>query len=174
MPRLLAALLAAFLLLAVPAVAAADADADGAPVGKDQQAAIMAVLQRLHHAYEAKDLKVVMGLIAGAVDRTAKDYAASHPERPDAEKAIRDAFQAFHEDIFVNEAYHVLEFKGGFATFSKRLDGDVEVVSTVPVISTDPMTFYDGETPQTVVLRLGRFVMREGKQGWQIMEMDLF
>lgn len=168
MPRLLAATLAAFLLLAMPAVAAADG------VAKDQQVAIMKVLQGLHHAYEARDLKEVMGLISGAVDTTAKSYAAKHPERKDAEKAIKDAFQAFHEDIFANEAYHVLEFKGSFATFDKRPDGTVEVTSTVPVISTDPMTFYDGETPNTVVLRLGRFVMKPAGKSWKIVEMDLF
>lgn len=166
MPRLAAVLLAALLLWAVPA------SADSVP--QDQQTAILGVLQKLHQGYEKKDLEAVMGLISGAVDTTAKRYASEHPERPDGEKAIQDAFRAFHEDIFQNEAYQVLEFKGGFATYTGREDGSVEVVSTVPMIATDPMTFYDGETPNTVVLRLGRFVMRPAGKTWVITEMDLF
>lgn len=183
MPRLIAVLLAVTLLLAAgPAWAEADpaapAGTEAPPVSKAvdeaQKAAIMTVLKSLHGTYEARDVKGVLGLIQEVVDRTAREYQAGHPEDPKAEEAIRDAFVAFHEDIFRHEGYHLLAFEPRFADFKPRTDGSVEVVSNVPIIGTEDMTFDDNGTPATVHLRLGRFVLRPEDGTWRIVEMNLF
>ena len=145
------------------------------PVTDPQKAAILAVLKELHAAYAARDVKAVMALIHEAVETTARNYQGFHPEKPGADQAIRDAFQAFHEDIFQHEGYVLLEFQPKFAEFKGREDGSVEVVSNVPILSTESMTFEDPEAgPTTVRLRLGRFVLRPVDGKWQIVEMDLF
>ena len=172
MPRPVAALLAFLVLLA--GVARAE-PTPPPPVTEEQKAAIVAVLKDLHTAYEARDVQKVMGLIHEAVEATARKYQADHPDRPGADQQIREAFVAFHEDIFQHREYHLLDFQPGFAEFSPREDGSVEVLSNVPIVSTDAMTFEDSDgTPTTVRLRLGRFVLRPAKGCWQIVEMDLF
>jgi len=51
----------------------------------------------------------------------------------------------------------------------------VEVVSSVPIIGTQAMTFEDSDgSPATIRLRLGRFVLRPVQGDWRIVEMDLF
>lgn len=159
-------LLAALLFLAAPARAEAVAD--------DQKQAIHDTLQRLYQAYQTKDVDAVMGLIAGAVETTAREYQAQHPEKPNAEQAIREAFLAFHEDIFRHADYRLLDFQDGFLNYSVNADGSVDVQSSVPVIATDPMTFDDEGTPVTVNLRIGHFVLVPEDGRWRIVKMDLF
>lgn len=172
--RRLAALMLAFLVL-LAGLAHAGPTSPPA-VTEDQKAALVAALKDLHTAYEARDVKKVMALIHEAVEATARKYQADHPEQPGADQQIREAFVAFHEDIFQHQDYHLLDFQPDFAEFSAREDGSVEVTSNVPILSTDAMTFEDSDgTPTTVRLRLGRFVLRPTAEGrWQIAEMDLF
>ncbi len=144
-------------------------------VTEEQQAAVEAALKRLYSAYQARDVQAVLDQIHEAVEKTARDYQASHPEKPGADEEIRVAFRAFHEDIFNHQDYRLEDFQFGFADFAARPDGSVEVVSSVPIIGTEAMTFEDSDgTPATVRLRLGRFVLRPVDGDWRIVEMDLF
>ena len=186
--RCAVALLAAFLLVAgcdrhdEPAPVASpgsSSDASTSPealeVSSEQQAAILEVLEGLHAAYQARDLEAVLGRIHLAIEATAQEYQARHPEKEGAAEEIRDAFRAFHEDIFRHEDYHLQDFQSGFAEFKALPDGTVEVLSSVPIIGTEAMTFEDTDgTSATIRLRLGRFVMRPVEGSWQIAGMDLF
>jgi len=185
--RCAVALLAAFLLVAGcdrPDGGQASApDSSSGPsvthealeVSSDQQAAILEVLEGLHSAYEARDLEAVLGRIQLAIEATAQDYQARHPEKKEAALEIRDAFRAFHEDIFRQEDYQLLDFQSGFAEFKALPDGTVEVLSSIPIIGTEAMTFEDTDgTSATIRLRLGRFVMRQVDGTWKIAGMDLF
>ncbi len=185
--RCAVALLAAFLLVAGcdrtedPARGSASGEASApsireeAALDDEAQAAILEVLEGLHAAYEARDLEGVLGRIHLAIEATAGEYQARHPEKVGADQEIRDAFRAFHEDIFRHEDYRLQDFQSGFAEFKSLPDGTVEVLSSVPIIGTEAMTFEDTDgTSATIRLRLGRFVMRQIEGSWQIAGMDLF
>ncbi|MGI5844635.1 MAG: hypothetical protein ACOX9B_10715 [Candidatus Xenobium sp.] len=181
--RCAVALLAAFLLVAgcdrpdepAPAAELGSSSHETLEVSSEQQAAILEALEALHAAYQARDLEAVLGKIHLAIENTAQEYQSRHPEKEGAVQEIRDAFRAFHEDIFRHEDYHLQDFQSGFADFKARPDGTVEVFSNIPIIGTEAMTFEDTDgTPATIRLRLGRFVMRLVGGSWQIAEMDLF
>lgn len=140
-----------------------------------QVAAIKAELNKLYQAYKAKDLKAIMTIIQPAVENTAQEYAAEHPQDPQAAERIRDAYLAFHEDILNHADFCMDEFVPDLAQYFKGQNGSVEVVSPVPVIGTSSMTFQDDEGDGYIVrLRLGRFVYACDKGQWKLVEMDLF
>jgi len=159
-----------------PSASSSPTPAPASPAVDDvQKAAVEAVLNRLYLAYQAKDVQGVLDLIHDAVESSARDYQAGHPEKVGADQQIREAFRAFHEDIFAHQDYDLQDFQFGFADLSLRPDGSVEVVSSVPIIGTQAMTFEDSDgSPATIRLRLGRFVLRPVQGDWRIVEMDLF
>ncbi|MGM9991800.1 MAG: hypothetical protein ACI376_02985 [Candidatus Bruticola sp.] len=139
---------------------------------------IKADLRELYSAYRDKNVDKVMEVLHECIESSALEYASRHKEDPEAADKIRDAYKAFHEDIFNHKDYVLDPFTLEFCTYQTLANGNVEVASAVPVISSKSMDFKE-ETPDqthymTISLRLGRFVYARGDKGWHIVEMDLF
>ncbi|MGM9998030.1 MAG: hypothetical protein ACI38Q_01315 [Candidatus Bruticola sp.] len=139
---------------------------------------VKADLRELYNAYRDKNVDKVLQVLHECIESSALEYAGRHKEDPEAADKIRDAYKAFHEDIFNHKDYVLDPFTLEFCTYQTLENGNIEVSSAVPVISSKSMDFKE-ETPDqihymTVSLRLGRFVYAHKDNGWHIVEMDLF
>ena len=155
------------------------AAAEEAPPGREatqnEKDEAVAVMLDLYQSYYDKDLDKLMGLIHDFVEKSAADYAADHPDDKEAAEKIRDAYLAFHEDLLNHEDYYIEDFHPEFADFFVRDDGIIEVISSVPIISTPTLSFEDDDgNVYSVRLRLGRFLLKKAGDTWRIYEMDLF
>lgn len=155
--------------------------AQAAPVTTAEKAQINQALQQLYDGYAAKNLEGVLAILHDFTERSALLYAKQHPQDPQAAEKIRDAYLAFHQDIFNSSDYALDEFHSEFAEYTHTTPDTIEVTSQVPIISTASMSFEDNDGNTYLVrLRLGRFVFERDKSKsnatpqWRIVEMDLF
>ncbi len=148
------------------------------PVSAQVKAQIKANLSELYSAYEHKDVDKVLAMLHECIESSALEYAQRHKENPQAAEEIREAYKAFHTDIFNNKDYILDPFTLEFCQYRTLENGNIEVSSAVPIISSKSMDFVEETAEQihymTISLRLGRFVYAPGDKGWHIVEMDLF
>ena len=148
------------------------------PVPAEAKAQIKASLRELYSAYKDKDVKKVLSMLHECIESSALEYAQRHPENAQAANEIRDAYEAFHTDVFNNKDYVLDPFTLEFCQYRTLENGNIEVSSAVPIISSKSMDFVEETADQihymTISLRLGRFVYAPGDKGWHIVEMDLF
>lgn len=148
------------------------------PVSAEAKAQIKVNLRELYAAYKEKDLNKVLSMLHDCIEGTASEYASRHKENPKAVEDIRDAFRAFHSDVFNNKDYVLDPFTLEFCQYRTLENGNIEVSSAVPIISSKSMDFVEETADQihymTISLRLGRFVYAPGDKGWHLVEMDLF
>ena len=148
------------------------------PVSAEVKALIKASLRELYAAYKDKDVDKVLLMLHDCIESSALEYAQRHPENPQAAEEIRDAYKIFHIDVFNNKDYVLDPFTLEFCQYRTLENGNIEVSSAVPIISSKSMDFVEETVDQihylTISLRLGRFVYAHGDKGWHIVEMDLF
>lgn len=155
------------------------------PVDSETKSQIKKQLEDLYGFYKNKNLDGVLGALHEMIESSALEYAGRHKDDAEAAEKIRYAYKAFHRDIFNHKDYILDPFTLEFCTYNKLSNGNVEVVSPVPIIGSKSMDFTE-ETEETihymtVSLRLGRFVFspfedpqHAGRKIWKISEMDLF
>jgi hypothetical protein len=171
----------------------ADKESLAARLTAQDKKAMLAVITELYAAYQARSSQRVMEIIEGAVEASAQEWQKSG--RGSAQQ-IREAFLAFHEDIFHHPQYRLKPLNTKHVVWEDGPGGTVVLASAVPMIATEPMTFTDNGTPVQVKLRLGRFTFSKAPRtrtrqatspegepttttevlqgGWRLVRLDLF
>jgi len=167
------AFLVALLLLAV--MGRSHAAPAPATLSAQDKEAICAVIQRLHQAYEKRDLEAVMALEQEAVDSKAAQVEASgivEDGRKLTAAAYKDAIRGCTEEILNHKDYKLRELELQDLAF-KRVGDRVEVCGVVPIIATDRVEVVAPGSGMMASLTYNRFTFEKRADGWHIVGMDL-
>lgn len=139
------------------------------PTSDDAKAAAR-VITDLYDAYAARDLDRVMALERVSIDESAQTYEKQGKGKADD---VREAFRGATEELLTHKDFRMQPLNLKDAQF-QRVGDTLVVTSPIPIVATASVEVGTPGEGRKVRLRIGKFILKKGDAGFQIVRMQFF